>query len=171
MLKLSVGVPLQKAFDREDEMASLLLPYLDPLPSDEIKVEVEATATDRENNEEFIGPADYCTQDKVEPLEPVQDASNLPAKDDVDIFLPERSVVPQMKDAMSHLQSAKNAEALKALLDRQWDPFAPLLCQRLKKLSANPVFLVISPGAVFPKLSLHRRLKQYYRMFSRIGKV
>ncbi|CAL8137948.1 unnamed protein product [Orchesella dallaii] len=156
MLTLSVSLPLQKA-GREDELVNLLTPFLEP------RHETEVLESDSNNTDgQLVATAD------VE-HEKVTVSTN--SENDSEIYLPKRSVVPQMKDVIKKLNSAKHAEALKALLERQWDPFSPVLLPRMKKLAANPVFLLIAPCAIYPKLSLNRRLRQYHDMFRRIGKI
>lgn len=158
MMKLSIITPLQSAYGRNNELNDLLTPYIDyeSKTEDQQSFPFEEMQVDSEANPLLISKVD---------------SSNSTSEQKQEIYLPAKSIVPKVEDAMVQLHSAKNAEALRILLERQWDPFSPDLLQRLKKLSANPVFVVIAPGAIFTKLSLNRRLKQYYRMFGRVGKV
>lgn len=164
MMKLSIITPLQSAYGRDNELSQLLTPYMDDEQSndfigdvamDESKSETENDSKATNSNNETTSHAENSEEKTEQP----------------EILLPAKSIVPQVEEAILQLHSAKNAEAFKTLLARQWDPFSPVLLHRLKKLSANPVFLMIAPGAIFPKHSLNRRLKQYYRMFNRVGKV
>lgn len=163
MLKLSVILPLQNAYGRETELTNLLTPFL------------EDSQDGKDQNEEFITQSQSSNETDVSNNSTATEIKSeaLPnnENDSPDIFLPKRSVARQMQDAVLQLHSAKNAEALKALLERQWDPFSPVIFQRLRKLSSNPIFIFITPGALFRKLSLSQRLKQYERMFRRVGQV
>ncbi|ODN03015.1 KAT8 regulatory NSL complex subunit 3 [Orchesella cincta] len=165
MMTLSVSLPLQQA-GREDELVNILTPFLEP------RNESGVLQTDGENNNnEACDQFTTAHSGEHENAPQTSIAAAACSENDSEIYLPERSVVPQMQDVINKLNSAKHAEALKALLERQWDPFAPVLLHRMKKLAANPVFLLIAPSAIYPKHSLNRRLRQYHDMFRRIGKI
>lgn len=173
MMKLSIITPLIKtALTEENQLKELLSPYM----SEKTSQESSKPTDDPQSLEESLpkAPAGSASSDK-NVMEVDQDDS-LAEKSCADnraspIRFPMKHVGKQVKKAVMQLTSAKNAEAFRTLMERQWDPFSPDLMQRLKKLASNPIFLVIAPGAVSEKTSLSRRLKQYYRMFNRVGKV
>jgi len=167
MLTLSVNLPLQQA-GCENELVNLLTPYLEVRnETEELKAGVQQSNNNAGLEAELMADNENAMAAQQTNITQGATIDN----NDTEIYLPERSVVPQMKDVITKMNSAKHAEALKALLERQWDPFAPVLLHRVKKLASNPVFLLIAPCAMYPKLSLNRRLRQYYDMFRRIGKV